>query len=159
VRRLITRVLTSRGSTCETAENGQEALDMMRKVMSPAGGDEPGKGREEKPYFDFVMMDFVMVSIMFLLHIVFVYLTVSTSTLQPVMDGPSATMRIRELGYRGPIVGVTGNMMQGDVEHFMRCGATVVLPKPLLLQDLEQFLQCYKNGHIISPTPIQNEAH
>lgn len=63
---------------------------------------------------------------------------------QPVMDGPSATMRIRELGFEGPIIGVTGNMMQGDVNHFVRCGATIVLPKPLLITDLEIFLKKFQ---------------
>ena len=64
------------------------------------------------------------------------------------MDGPSATMSIRQLGYNGPIVGVTGNMMQGDIDHFKRCGATVVLPKPLLIPDLEHFLiNATASGH------------
>jgi CheY-like chemotaxis protein len=56
------------------------------------------------------------------------------------MDGPTAVMQIRALGYVGPIVGVTGNMMAADVSHFTMCGADVVLPKPLVVADLEAFL-------------------
>lgn len=143
MRRLITRVLSSRGTTCETAENGQDAVDIMRNALICVESEETASNLV-KPYFDFIMMDFVMVSL------VVIFLCLNTSLLlclQPVMDGPSATRNIRDLGYQGPIVGVTGNMMQGDVEHFLRCGATVVLPKPLLLQDLEDFLRRYRMGH------------
>ena len=47
------------------------------------------------------------------------------------MDGPSATEAIRSLGYRGPIVGVTGNAMQHDIDHFLSKGADQVMIKPV----------------------------
>ena len=47
------------------------------------------------------------------------------------MDGPSATEAIRSLGYRGPVVGVTGNAMQHDIDHFLSKGADRVLVKPV----------------------------
>lgn len=59
------------------------------------------------------------------------------------MDGPSAVLQIRALGHTGPIVAVTGNMMPADVAHFLECGADVILPKPLVLSDLENFLEVY----------------
>ena len=49
----------------------------------------------------------------------------------PNMDGPSATEAIRSLGYRGPVVGVTGNAMQHDIDHFLSKGADRVLVKPV----------------------------
>ena len=54
------------------------------------------------------------------------------------MDGPSAAKAMREMGYRGPIIGVTGNVMAKDVETFEIQGADKVLFKPLqfkILQD------------------------
>ena len=49
----------------------------------------------------------------------------------PVMDGPTATRRIRELGYKGIILGVTGNALADDINKFIACGANKVLIKPL----------------------------
>ena len=49
----------------------------------------------------------------------------------PVMDGPTATKRLRELGCNSFIVGVTGNVMVRDVDHFRAHGANSVLAKPL----------------------------
>jgi CheY-like chemotaxis protein len=64
--------------------------------------------------FDCILMDFVM----------------------PNMDGPTATKEIRALGFAAPIFGVTGNALDFDIEHFLRCGATKVFPKPF---DMEKF--------------------
>jgi len=58
----------------------------------------------------------------------------------PVMDGPEATRRIRELGYEGLIIGVTGNTLPVDIEFFMKAGATIVLSKPLSVERLDNVL-------------------
>lgn len=55
----------------------------------------------------------------------------------PVMDGPTASMKIREVGCDAFIVGVTGNVMPEDVRFFKDAGANAVLPKPLKLPDLD----------------------
>jgi len=49
----------------------------------------------------------------------------------PVMDGPTATRKIRELGYSGIILGVTGNVLKEDMKKFLAAGANRVLTKPL----------------------------
>jgi len=72
--------------------------------------------------FDLIMMDFVM----------------------PNMDGPTATRKIREMGYKGLIIGVTGNALDDDIKHFKVQGADDVLPKPLDLNALQYLLQ--ENG-------------
>ena len=61
--------------------------------------------------YDFILMDFEM----------------------PVMDGPTATKAIRNLGYKNPIIGITGNVLAMDRKMFMDAGATNVLFKPLTL--------------------------
>lgn len=55
----------------------------------------------------------------------------------PKMNGPAAAKEIRRLGIDVHIVGVTGNMLPGDVEHYRSCGADEVLGKPLKMSDLE----------------------
>jgi CheY-like chemotaxis protein len=55
----------------------------------------------------------------------------------PVMDGPAAVSKIRnELRRVVLIVGITGNMLPEDVQHFTSCGANCVLPKPVKFDDL-----------------------
>jgi CheY-like chemotaxis protein len=40
------------------------------------------------------------------------------------------------LGYSMPIIGVTGNILNPDVQLFLQSGANSVLPKPLVMKDL-----------------------
>jgi CheY-like chemotaxis protein len=66
------------------------------------------------------------------------------------MNGPEATQLLRQQGFRGLVVGVTGNVLQADVDSFLRCGADAVLPKPLLMSELRASLRglhCIQLGH------------
>ena len=53
------------------------------------------------------------------------------------MNGPDAVREIRRLGCKSFIVGVTGNMLDEDVNYFKAAGAHKVLPKPLRIGDLQ----------------------
>jgi CheY-like chemotaxis protein len=46
----------------------------------------------------------------------------------PKMCGPDATMAMRSLGFKGPIIGITGHE---DTAEFMLAGADIVLCKPI----------------------------
>ena len=63
------------------------------------------------------------------------------------MDGPSATEAIRGLGYRGRILGVTGNAMQHDIDHFLSKGADRVLVKPV---DIDALLRLTSDTTIVN---------
>ena len=52
----------------------------------------------------------------------------------PNMDGPTATKKIRELGYKGLIYGVTGLISQEDIDSFMKSGVDKVFIKPLNIE-------------------------
>lgn len=54
----------------------------------------------------------------------------------PNMNGPEAIRRMRELGYAGMIIGVTGDVMEAEISEFKASGAEVVLAKPL---DMNEF--------------------
>jgi CheY-like chemotaxis protein len=58
----------------------------------------------------------------------------------PVMNGPSATARLRELGCACLILGVTGNVLPAEVNIFREHGADDVLAKPLVLETLTAHL-------------------
>jgi len=58
-----------------------------------------------------------------------------------VMKGPEATLELRKMGLKQVIIiGVTGNVLQEDVEHFMQSGADAVLSKPLSMDKLRATL-------------------
>ena len=59
---------------------------------------------------DFVLLDYVMIR----------------------MNGPEAVQKMRvELGYRGVVIGITGNALPEDLDNFRDHGANLVLTKPL----------------------------
>ena len=70
--------------------------------------------RGMKDYVDVILMDYLM----------------------PNMDGPAATKEIRSLGYKGLIIGVTGNALQEDIDTFISNGADKVLIKPVNIEQL-----------------------
>jgi len=63
----------------------------------------------------------------------------------PVMDGVTATLRLRALGCRRPIVAITGNSTQADVDAFLQAGANEVLAKPVNQAMLDAVLLRYRN--------------
>ena len=56
----------------------------------------------------------------------------------PRMNGPEATMKLRELNINIPIIGVTGNVLTADKEYFISKGAYSVLHKPISIDDLKE---------------------
>ena len=76
-------------------------------------GDVPlvGQGSTLGGGYDVIFMDYIM----------------------PKQNGPEATRAIRELGFTGKVIGVTGNALPGDVRIFEEHGADAVLIKPVEL--------------------------
>ena len=60
------------------------------------------------------------------------------------MCGAEATRLIRQLGYKGLIVGVTGNSQQSDIDEFTAAGVDKVMTKPL---DIERFMTLVDQYH------------
>lgn len=49
----------------------------------------------------------------------------------PNLTGPEAAEQLRNMGYKGRIIGVTGNARAVDIEEFISHGADLVILKPL----------------------------
>jgi len=64
------------------------------------------------------------------------YDLVIMDNLMPKMNGTVACRKMREAGYIGIIIGLTGNALPEDVEEYLQHGANAVLRKPL---DIEEF--------------------
>ena len=72
---------------------------------------------------DFVLLDYVMIR----------------------MNGPEAVQRMRaDLGYRGVVIGITGNALLEDLDNFRDHGANTVLTKPLTNAKL---MEAMKQSH------------
>ena len=62
-----------------------------------------------------------------------------------MMHGPETTVELRKAGFKGAVIGVTENVLQEDVDHFIQCGANAVLAKPQVRYHIP-----YLNAHIYS---------
>jgi CheY-like chemotaxis protein/HPt (histidine-containing phosphotransfer) domain-containing protein len=73
----------------------------------------------------------------------------------PVLDGYGATMHLRDLGYRGPVVALTAHAMPGERERCYAAGCIDYLSKPVdrkaLLATVARFLGPAKLG---APPPL-----
>lgn len=67
------------------------------------------------------------------------------------MDGIEATKRIRALGFRGRMFGVTGNALGEDMDEFLSSGLDKVLTKPLNMEKLIQAMQGHSFLNSILP--------
>jgi CheY-like chemotaxis protein len=116
-RKMIARILRLKNicPNAEEAVDGQQSVNIVSKNLLSF---EECKENSGLCPFDLILMDFVM----------------------PVMDGPTATRRIRDLGFKGLIIGVTGNVLEEDRKHFMKQGADAVLSKPLDFDQLYALL-------------------
>lgn len=75
------------------------------------------------------------------------YSIIFMDNLMPNMDGMTATKLLRQSGYTGLIVGVTGSAMESEISLFESVGADCVMSKPLPLEQLDRFITyCNKNG-------------
>jgi len=70
-----------------------------------------------------------------------IYDVVFMDFIMPKMDGPHATRALRDMGYKGRVIGVTGNALPCDVKRFKDCGADAVIVKPVALRVLRTTLQ------------------
>ena len=59
----------------------------------------------------------------------------------PHTTGPTATEELRRRGYKGVIIGLTGNALPADVETFLCKGADAVLLKPLDIQVMRRHIE------------------
>ncbi|CAB9527495.1 Autoinducer 1 sensor kinase/phosphatase LuxN (Partial), partial [Seminavis robusta] len=109
-RKMLVRLLERAGHTCDTATNGEAAIRAVEGDIGAVIED-----RNHVP-FDCILMDYEM----------------------PIMNGPDATERIRDLGFGGLILGVTGNVLAEDTDHFLSKGADEIIAKPVKIAKLQE---------------------
>lgn len=65
----------------------------------------------------------------------------------PVMDGYTATQRLRGSGYSGPVIALTSHAMKGDREKCLEVGCDDFLAKPV---DRQRFIQLVERYQVAS---------
>ena len=83
--------------------------------------------------YDIILMDFIM----------------------PEMDGPTATKEIRKAGYTGLLFGLTGNVLESDIEYFIAQGANDVLTKPFDIKAYDGLVaELHRGGQLLVPVAL-----
>ncbi|OSD04719.1 hypothetical protein PYCCODRAFT_1363220 [Trametes coccinea BRFM310] len=134
-RKLMSRMLTRLGCKVTTAENGEVALELIltghAQRSTPSSEDTgsgglsldgvgpPGAtGGAEEQRYAVVFLDNQM----------------------PVMSGLEAVQKLRQMGRKDFVVGVTGNALLSDQQEYLEAGADHVLTKPVLEKSLKSML-------------------
>jgi CheY-like chemotaxis protein len=84
----------------------------------------------DAPKYDLIIMDFEM----------------------PIMNGPETVQKIRSLGFKVPVIGVTGNTLGEDIDYFLSCGADAVLSKPI---SIEVILNTYNDIYTLRSHSVE----
>ncbi len=76
----------------------------------------------------------------------------------PVMDGYTATSRLREAGHFEPIIALTANAMKGDEEKCRAAGCSDFLSKPVDLDELLGMLANLLSAEVVEPTAAATQS-
>ena len=131
-RKITAKMLVSKGLLVEEASDG---LDFLRCL----GIQPPRKGGSGAPSprvhnAQFCVLDDTLNS---------AFDVILMDDNMPNMCGPDATALARAAGYKGLIIGVTGNSFESQLENFSLKGANKVFTKPLDIQKLQEAI----HGH------------
>ena len=76
----------------------------------------------------------------------------------PIMDGLEATKRLRQMGFTGPVIALTANAMEADLEEALAAGCNEFLTKPVSRNKFNQTITRLLSGattdHVPDETPI-----
>ena len=121
------------------AEDGYDNRELIRTILHKTGAEvevaENGRIAVEKAgaeSFDLILMDMNM----------------------PEMDGYQATQRLRDRGFRLPILALTANAMAGDAERCLAAGCNEFLSKPIDRSQLVRTIATYLGRWKIDTPPV-----
>ncbi|TFY68845.1 hypothetical protein EVJ58_g762 [Rhodofomes roseus] len=145
-RKLMSRMLTRIGCKVATAENGEIALEMIL-----------GPGHHATPSSEDTGSAGLSVDGMLAAGEEYRYAVIFLDNQMPVLSGLDVVTKLRELGRKDFVVGVTGNALLTDQQEYVEAGAEYVLTKPVLEKSLKSMLviadERRKRGPLLPPEP------
>jgi len=75
----------------------------------------------------------------------------------PVLDGISATKQLRAQNYNKPIVSLSANVIQTDIDSFKKAGIDETLYKPIVPKELDKILKKYLSFDYIDTKTLCKE--
>jgi len=144
-RTLMKRILTRLGCHVSVAENGEIALEMIlgRRISMPllTPSSDYSK-REAKPILEQeVTSQSTSASTPTGYVEEYKYAVVFLDNQMPVMSGLKVVAKLRQLGRKDFVVGVTGNALLSDQQEYLEAGVDRVLTKPVYERSLRDVLQ------------------
>ncbi len=128
--RFLSVLLEKAGANVSHAENGEEAVS---KVLRSPAASEPDRQRP----FDVILMDMHM----------------------PVMDGYVATRMLRDAGYDGPIIALTGHDRVYDRQKCLDAGCDDYMTKSIDRHELVATVARYaETGSALCPKVVGSPA-
>ena len=111
-RKLMARMLTRLGCRVSTAENGEIALDLILGNIQRAtpSSETTGSGGLSIEAMSASGVDEYKYAVVFL------------DNQMPVLSGLDTVARLREMGRKDFVVGVTGNALLGDQQEYLEAG-------------------------------------
>jgi CheY-like chemotaxis protein len=102
----------------------KEGMEVELADNGKLGAEQALAAQEAGHPYDFVLMDMQM----------------------PVMDGYTATRKLREAGYKRPIIALTAHAMKNDMEKCLNAGCDAYATKPVNKQKLLETI-----SHLAAP--------
>ncbi|RPD73184.1 hypothetical protein L226DRAFT_466050 [Lentinus tigrinus ALCF2SS1-7] len=131
-RKLMSRMLTRLGCKVTTAENGEIALELIlnpgQTHQTPSSEDTGSGGLSLDGVTTGSMSDECRYAVVFL------------DNQMPVLSGLDAVTKLRSMGRKDFVVGVTGNALLSDQQEYLEAGVDHVLTKPVLEKSLKSML-------------------
>jgi CheY-like chemotaxis protein len=106
-RKVLGNILASKGHKCSFAIDGLKAVETVQRILTT-------KNSADTEELDVILMDYQM----------------------PNMNGPDASFAIRQMGFRGILLGISGTTIREEQEEFVLKGANRVLLKPVSIDTI-----------------------
>ncbi|KAI0831876.1 hypothetical protein BC628DRAFT_1407464 [Trametes gibbosa] len=149
-RTLMSRMLTRLGCKVTTAENGEIALELILHgytLRETPSSEDTGCGGLSMEGVASGSADECRFAVVFL------------DNQMPVLSGLEAVSKLRQMGRKDFVVGVTGNALLADQQEYLEAGVDHVLTKPVLEKSLKSMLaiadERRRRASVVSSDPPQ----